>query len=160
LQRKLLRYLLARPELAVALTTDNRTALAELAERETFADIVNYVANNPGVDQSDIVGRWAGHAVQSQLLQLLEQPLTMDPLGLEGEFHEGIGRYVELVRRDDRRALLARLRSDPSTETLRELWSKTKQDAAASLGGRDSESDQATAESAVQTGALKGTPKP
>jgi len=140
LQRKLLRYLLAQPGIAVRLEAGVREELTELAQRDIFAEIVNYVANNSDVDQSDIVGRWSGHPVQADLLALLESPLGIDSQALAAEFAEGLSRYLGLARRAERRALLDRLRSDPSPEALRELWTRKKRDAADSQPLRENES--------------------
>jgi DNA primase len=126
LQRKLLRYLLASPALAERMPDEIRAAVAELASQDTFSDIVNYVAKNPEADQSDVLGRWTGHAVQAELLKLLEQPLGMDIEAAGVEFEEGMVRFVGIARRAERRQLLARLQNDPSTENLRELMAKAK----------------------------------
>jgi len=126
LQRKLLRYLLASPALAGRMSEEVRATVAELAVQDTFCDIVNYIAINPEVDQSDVLGRWTGHAIQAELLKLLETPLGMDIEAAAVEFEEGMVRFVEIARRQERRALLARLQSDPSTENLRELMAKTR----------------------------------
>ena len=47
---------------------------------------------------------------------------------------------IAQARRAERKALLEQLKSDPSTEALRELWAKTKQDAAARPGKDAAES--------------------
>ena len=73
-----------------------------------------------------MIGRWTGHNVQAELLKLLETPLGMDIEAAAAEFEEGMVRFVEIARRQERRALLARLQSDPSTENLRELVAKTR----------------------------------
>jgi len=76
----------------------------------------------------------------------------MEPAALAAEFFEGISRYVTLARRAQRRVLLARLQHEPSTDTLRELWSRTKKDAAAGAP-KDAGSNQ-------PEGGQKGTRKP
>jgi DNA primase len=126
LQKRLLRHLLASPRLAAGLDAEVASAVESMAAQDTFCEIVNYVAKNPDIDQSGVVGRWTGHEIQGELLKLLEAPLNMDGSAMEAEFREGIGRFVELARRQERRQLLTRLRSDPSADNLRELVARTR----------------------------------
>ena len=91
LQRRLLRHLLASPRLASGLDAEVAGAVESLAAQDVFCEIVNYVAKNPDIDQSEVVGRWTGHEIQGELLKLLETPVNMDDDASEAEFREGIG---------------------------------------------------------------------
>ena len=122
LQRRLLRCLLRSPPLAAELDQPTRDAVASLSGDDVFADIVNYIANNARIDQSEIVGRCTGHAVQGELLELLEHPVNLSESALASEFVEGMVRYVEAAGRRERRAVLDRLKAEPSEATFRELW--------------------------------------
>jgi len=128
LERRLLGYLLRAPELATRLADEARAALDNLGESSVFAEIVAYVARHPETDSSDLLGRWSGHAVHPELLALLERPPRLDVDAMEPEFRDGVDRFVELARRAERRALLARLRAEPSAEALRELWQRARDD--------------------------------
>ncbi len=126
LQRKLLRYLLAAPEHISTVPTSVTDPVAERADHDVFCEIVKYVAKNPDTDQSDILGRWAGQPIHAELRNLLEQPLGIASEALGIELREGLARFVDLTKREEQRALLAKLQSDPSPENLRELVSRRK----------------------------------
>ena len=126
LQRKLLRYLLAAPEHISTVPASVIDAVAERADHDVFCEIVKYVAKNPDADQSDILGRWAGQPIHAELRNLIEQPLGMASEALGVELREGLARFVDLTKREEQRALLAKLQSDPSPENLRELVTRRK----------------------------------
>jgi len=149
LERRLLGYLLKAPELAARLGEEAKRAVAALADRNVFAELVNYLVVNPDADSSDLLGHWAGRPLHGELLALLEHPLRLDPEALEHEFFEGVDRVVELARRQERRALLSELRAAPSTEALRELWQRAREQTAAEpsedgAGERNSTSSKAS----------------
>ncbi len=129
LERRLLRYLLLAPGLAAELNAETLKAVAGFSEQRVFAEIVSYLADNPDADPGDLLGRWAGHAVQAELLALLEKPVSLDVAAIAPEFCEGVERYVALTRRQERQAMLAELRSAPSKEAFHELMSRRRADA-------------------------------
>jgi DNA primase len=129
LERRLLRLLLKAPALAAEADAELLDAIAGLTGQRVFAEIVNYLAKNPLADAGDLLGRWAGHAVEPVLKELLQTPLSLDAAALAPEFQEGLARYVDFARGEERRALLDQLRNAPSQETLKELTARRRADA-------------------------------
>jgi DNA primase len=123
LARRLLHYLMQKPQLAATLDGELATDIAALAALDPFAEIVNYVVENPGVGQSEILGRYSGESIHPLLASLLSKPCSLALEAMATEFTEGLERHVALAAQAKRRQLLAELREDPSQEKLREFWS-------------------------------------
>ena len=122
LTRRLLRYALRAPQLVREVDEALKTAISELASADTFAEIIDYLDKNPGVDRSQILGRWAGQPIHTELAKLAQQPMELDVEAMRAEFSDGLQRYVALQARSKRRDLLAQMKEDPSREKLHRFW--------------------------------------
>ncbi|MGD8830427.1 MAG: DNA primase [Pseudomonadales bacterium] len=140
LTRRLLSCLLRVPESLGGVEPAVRAAVAGYAADDVFAEIVTYVDQNPGVDRSELVGRWAGQPVGSELAALAAVPHTLSEEAVARELAEGLASYVAAKARDDRRRLLRELKEAPSAEKLRTLQSLIKGDTPHSAPGSGSNS--------------------
>jgi DNA primase len=138
LSRRLLSGLLRKPAMLHGLPTETRAALSGTAGPDLFLEIVNYIDQNPGVDTTEILGRWSGTEDHRALLGMLEQPMPLDDTALQGEFADGVDRYLALREQSDRRRLLAEMRQDPSREKFQAFWHARHRTGAAAEEGDSS----------------------
>ena len=139
LARHLLHFLIHQPQLAASLDEDLAADIEALVAVDPFAEIVTYLAKNPGVGQSEILGRYSGEPIHPLLASLLSRPCTLTAEAMTMEFAEGLVRHVALAAKAERRRLLAELKEDPSQEKLREFWSLRQRPQTPPGPGRGSE---------------------
>lgn len=123
LTRRLLGYLLRVPEALQSVDAQTRAAVGANAESDPFAEVVQYIDNNPGADRSELIGRWAGSPLAAEIGRLAQQPHTLPEEAVARELAEGLNSYVAGKVREARRALLAELKEAPSAEKLKALRS-------------------------------------
>ena len=123
LTRRLLGYLLRVPEAIQGVDADTRAAVAANADSDPFAEVVQYIDSNPTADRSELVGRWAGSPLAGEIGRLTQQPHTLPEAAVAKELEEGLKSYVAGKQKQIRRALLARIKEDPSPENLKALRS-------------------------------------
>jgi DNA primase len=127
LRERLLRALLRRPGLVLALPPGHLEALQGLPGDDLLVDMVKYIAENPETDAVEVLGRWAGTDQHAVLVGLLGRPLDLEDGALQGEFFEGVDRYLGLRARSERRRLLAEVRQDASREKFAEFWARRRE---------------------------------
>jgi len=123
LSRRLLSYLLRRPQLLQAVDGETRRMFAEYAESDVFAEIVNYIDTNPEADRSELLGRWAGQPIASDLARLADGPSILEDEAMARELAEGLASYLAVKARDRRRKLLSELKEAPTADKLKALHS-------------------------------------
>ncbi len=127
LTRRLLGYLLRVPEALQGVDAQTRAAISANADVDPFAEVVQYIDNNPGADRSELVGRWAGSPLAAEIGRLAQQPHTLPEEAVAQELAEGLKSYVAGKAREARRALLSELKESPSAEKLKALRSLQSQ---------------------------------
>ena len=135
LSRRLLGLLLRHPEALLCVPAADRAALSSWPNEDLFIQVVKYLDDNPEADTAEILGRWAGTEAHRVLVELLRQPSALaDAAAIQGEFTDGVTRFLALGRRAERRRALAEVRQAPSRENFERYWSALKH------GGGDGES--------------------
>ena len=120
---RMLGLLLQRPRNLLCLAPEVRGELSEQPADNLLVELVRYVDQNPDTSAAEILGRWSGTPEHRVLSGLLERPAALPETAMQAEFSEGITRYLELCRRDDRRRVLAEVHQDRSKEKFAEYWS-------------------------------------
>jgi len=122
LTRRLVASTLQRPQLVLDLAEDVRDALG--AGSGVLEDLVGYIVANPECDTAELVGRWMGHELESQLRQLAQRVSGLSDDAQRAEFQDGAVRYLAQRETADRRALLADLKEQPTADNLRKYWDR------------------------------------
>ena len=122
LARRLISYLLTRPEVVRALDAEALASLEDLPPGDVLGEIVKYADENPQAGLPEFLGRWSGHEVYEELLALSNRQSSIGVEAMAAEFVDGIARYTEQRSRADRRRLLDEMKQDPSEEKFREFW--------------------------------------
>jgi len=131
LDRQLLGMLLREPALVRRLDGDRLARLRATDSGDLWAQIANYLAENPDADTDQVLGRWSGEGCHRELVAAAARPLALSGEALALEFVEGVDRYLTLQARDQRQQLLAELRQAPSLETLERYWQHKNPDESA-----------------------------
>ncbi|MCZ6643045.1 MAG: DNA primase [Gammaproteobacteria bacterium] len=129
LSKRLLTYLLKKPELYQTLPLDKRRELTILEEGDLFLDVVKYIDENPEADTALLLGRWSGDAAHEELVVLFERQLDLAEGAMQAEFVDGVTRYVARTNSAERRRLLEEMKEEPSTDKLKRFWKLKKADA-------------------------------
>ncbi|MDG1134741.1 MAG: DNA primase [Pseudomonadales bacterium] len=69
-------------------------------------------------DVEEVIARWSDDSTYTAIIGLAKKPSSLDPLALEREFLEGLGRLVKTHQAAQRRAQLAQ-QNDPNINDLR-----------------------------------------
>lgn len=123
LTRRLLGCLFRVPESLQNVDPQVRASIAAYADSDPFAEVVNYVDQNPGADRSELVGRWAGSELAAEIARVAQMPHTLPEAAIASELADGLANYVEGKAREARRKLLSELREAPSPDKLKALRS-------------------------------------
>ncbi len=123
LTRRLLGCLFRVPESLQNVDAEVRAAIARYAETDPFAEVVNYVNENPGADRTELIGRWAGSPLAAEIARVAEMPHTLPEAAIASELADGLANYVQGKAREARRQLLSELRDAPSQDKLKALRS-------------------------------------
>jgi len=123
LARRLLGYLLRAPGQLQSVDVGLRKAITEVADSDIFAEIVSYIDKNPETDRNELVGRWAGQSIASELAALANGPQTLSDEAQARELADGLSNYVASRAKQQRMRLLSELKEAPSTEKLKALRS-------------------------------------
>ena len=121
LSRRLLSYLVRRPQLLQTVDGETRRMFAEHAESDVFAEIVNYIDTNPETDRSELLGRWAGQPIAADLARLADGSSILEDEAMARELAEGLASYLAVKARDRRRKLLSELKEAPTADKLDKL---------------------------------------
>lgn len=127
LSKRLLTYLLKKPELYQTLSVDKRGELIAQDEGDLFLDIVKYIDENPEADTALLLGRWSGDTAHGELVGLFERRVDLAEGAMQAEFVEGVARYIAGANSALRRRLLAEIKEEPSTEKLKRFWALKQQ---------------------------------
>lgn len=127
LSKRLLTYLLKKPELYQTLSVDKRCELIAQDEGDLFLDIVKYIDENPEADTALLLGRWSGDTAHGELVGLFERRVDLAEGAMQAEFVEGVARYIAGANSALRRRLLAEIKEEPSTEKLKRFWALKQQ---------------------------------
>lgn len=140
LTRRLLGCLFRVPESLQNVDPQVRASIAAYADSDPFAEVVNYVDQNPGADRSELVGRWAGSELAAEIARVAQTPHTLPEAAIASELADGLANYVEGKAREARRKLLSELREAPSSDKLKAL--RTLQSASVGRSSAESGADE------------------
>ena len=69
-----------------------RKQVAACADNETFAEIIKYIDEHPDCDRIEVLGRWAGREVATELGRLADRAPVLSDAAIVAEIAEGPGR--------------------------------------------------------------------
>jgi hypothetical protein len=130
---------LRKPWILTSLPEALRAQVIAHSGSDIFAEIVNYLNENPEAELSQVVGRWAGEPIADELTRLAAQPLSLSDDAVASELEDGLAAYVSLKAREQRARLLSEIKEAPSTEKLQALRSLQQGSDAPKNRGQSSE---------------------
>ena len=144
LDRRLLRCMLHRPSWLQKLDTSLSGALFDEADdKSLFVRIARWAEKDGDADASVLLARFVHEPVYEELRDIADSEQMLDADALEAEFVGGVERYVNERARRRRRAMVDRIKSDPTEENIAQYLSAAR--AARSGAGAQASYDTARA---------------
>ena len=119
LEQRLLRCLLRKPSLFKELDASLVGDLFDAADDDSlFLRVARWAAKDPDADASVLLARFLDEPVYDELRDLGDSEQMLDADALEAEFVGDVEAYVRKRVRRRRRALIAKMKNDPTKENI------------------------------------------